>query len=186
MVPGWPSPVLATPRKSQICHCRWQNHCRGSVGGSASLDQARLNFRALLPSSSTRQPRMSYASVICPESRTLLGLPTAAVCHRIWNQFEQPDSEQQDVWPGHFHILVLRDAGRDHNTSSSPGSGITTRDLPRLPALFPEATPGQGDISSLPREIKQSSGGDISLLAPGGQLLVGYDPAAINRVDQGI
>jgi hypothetical protein len=82
--------------------------------------------------------------------------------------------------------LVLRDAGRDHNAASSPGYGNYNAGFAAIDALFPESTPWQGDISLTSREITTTSGGNISLLAPGGQLLVGYDLSGNQPLDQGI
>jgi hypothetical protein len=44
----------------------------------------------------------------------------------------------------------------------------------------------QGDISLTSREIKTLSGGDISILAPGGALNVGFDLGQNQPIDQGI
>ncbi len=51
--------------------------------------------------------------------------------------------------------------------------------------MFPSYT-GHGDITLTSREIKTEDGGNISLLAPGGQLTVGLPVAGTNAIDQGI
>ncbi len=58
--------------------------------------------------------------------------------------------------------------------------------LAAIAALFPNPSSWQGDINLTSREIKTTSGGDISLFAPGGQLLVGVDLSGNQPVDQGI
>jgi hypothetical protein len=156
------------------------------VGGSASLDQSAMNFSGFITEFLDPTTANVYASRYLPQVATLLGLPTSSGLSQIWNQFEQLTSEQQDRVALDIFYLVLRDAGRDHNTSSSPGFGNYNAGFAAIAALFPEATPWQGDISLTSREIKTTSGGDISLLAPGGQLLVGYDLSGNQSVDQGI
>jgi hypothetical protein len=44
----------------------------------------------------------------------------------------------------------------------------------------------QGDISLTSREVKTMSGGNISMLAPGGALNVGFDLGQNQPIDQGI
>ena len=55
------------------------------------------------------------------------------------------------------------------------GTGRIWRRLRRLDALFPSASSFQGDIDLTSREIKTTNGGDIDLLAPGGELTVGIN-----------
>lgn len=81
--------------------------------------------------------------------------------------------------------LALRDAGRNHNKVGSPGFGNYNGGFQAIAALFP-GTKWQGDISLTSREIKTSSGGNISLYAPGGQLTVGLALSGNPPVDQGI
>jgi filamentous hemagglutinin family protein len=156
------------------------------VGGSAGLDQSAMNFTGFITEFLDPTTANVYAPRYLPQVAALLGLPTGSGLSQIWNQFEQLPSEQQDRVALDIFYLVLRDAGRDHNATSSPGFGNYTAGFAAIAALFPKTTPWQGDISLTSREIKTTSGGDISLLAPGGQLLVGFDLSGNQSVDQGI
>ena len=156
------------------------------VGGSAGLDQSALNFTSFITKFLDPTTAGDFASRYLPQVAALLGLQTGSSLAQIWNSFEQLSSEQQDRVALDIFYLVLRDAGRDHNTASSPGFGNYNAGFAAIADLFPESTAWRGDISLTSREIKTTSGGDISLLAPGGQLLVGYDLSGNQPVDQGI
>jgi filamentous hemagglutinin len=112
----------------------------------------------------------------------LLGLDGAGGA-QIWAAFNQLPVDRQDVLALNVFYLVLRDAGRDHNNGSVDGGYATG--FAAIATLFP-GNQWQGDISLTSREIKTENGGNISLLAPGGQLTVGFDIAGNQPVDQGI
>ncbi len=162
------------------------------VGGSAGLDQSanfKKDFNSFITEFLDDTPGNVYAPRYLPDVATLLGLPTGTTDSDLlqdWNTFDQLPSEQQDRMALDIFYLVLRDAGRDHNTASSPGYGNYNAGFAAIAALFPETTPWQGAINLTSREIKTTSGGDISLLVPGGQLLVGVDLSGNQPVDQGI
>jgi len=80
----------------------------------------------------------------------------------------------------------LRDAGRDHNDPSSPNFGTYTNGYAAIAALFPDGTNYVGNISLTSREIKTTNGGNIALLAPGGELDVGVNAGGAQAADQGI
>jgi filamentous hemagglutinin len=63
---------------------------------------------------------------------------------------------------------VLRDAGRDHNDPDSPNLAPMPRAYAAIASLFP--APGSGSIETQARDIRTKSGGDISILTPGGGL----------------
>ena len=119
-----------------------------------------------------------------PGLGTVMGLPAGETNTQIWTAFSQLPTSKQDVLALDVFYLVLRDAGRDHNTvaGSDYKSGYAA-----ISALFPgNPWPNQGDISLTSREIKTTNGGNIDLLAPGGQLVVGFDIAGNQPIDQGI
>jgi len=91
----------------------------------------------------------------------------------VWNALTGPSVEVNAL--AAFYI-VLRDAGRDHNNASSPGYKNYTAGFNAIAALFSASQQWQGDINLTSREIKTSDGGNISLLAPGGELLLGSYP----------
>ena len=66
--------------------------------------------------------------------------------------------------------LVLRDTGRNHNLAGSPGFGSYADGFAAIKALFPDSSGTGGDINTRSRDIRTKSGGNISLLAPGGGL----------------
>src|ERR1019366_6999529 len=75
---------------------------------------------------------------------------------------------------------------RDHNLPSALGFGNYNAGFAAVATLFPAAIAWQGAIDLTSREIKTTSGGDISLFAPGGPLQVGIDLSGNQPVDQGI
>lgn len=161
------------------------------IGDSSGLDASKLNFNDathtgfidlfLNPGTGGAE-----ASRYLPELGNLMGLPTTDSADQIWTAFNLLSSERQDSLAVSIFYLVLRDAGRDHNTSSAPGASTYQTALAAIGALFPSTTPWQGDISLTSREIKTTNGGNISLLAPGGQLDVGLNVAGGQAADQGI
>jgi hypothetical protein len=156
------------------------------IGGSAGLDQGSLNFQSFITGFLNPTTAGSEAARYLPQVDALLGLPTDSDLSDTWNLFSRLPQEEQDRLALDIFYLVLRDAGRDHNTASSPGFGNYDAGFAAIADLFPTTTPWQGDISLTTREIKTTSGGNISLFVPGGQLLVGVDLAGNQSVDQGI
>ena len=156
------------------------------IGGSAGLDESALNFKSFITEFLDPTTGNVYAPRYLPQVGALLGLNTGSDLSQIWNTFEQLPSERQDRVALDILYLVLRDAGRDHNTASSPGFGNYNAGFAAIADSFPESTPWQGAITLTSREIKTASGGDISLFAPGGQLIVGVDLSGNQPVDQGI
>ena len=77
------------------------------------------------------------------------------------------DDEQKRIALQAFFI-VLRNAGRDHNLAGSPGFGNYTAGINAIAALFPDSYTGKIETNS--RDIRTKSGGDISMLIPGGGL----------------
>ena len=75
---------------------------------------------------------------------------------------------QQEKLALQLFFIVLRDAGRDHNTQGAPGFGNYNEGLSAIAALFPTAGSGAGEITTQGRDVRTKSGGNISLLAPSG------------------
>jgi hypothetical protein len=85
---------------------------------------------------------------------------------------------------------VLRDAGRDHNDSTSPYYRTYTQGVAAINALFPDkvqgaSSPWLGNITMSQKLIKTTESGNITLLAPGGQVVVGL-ATDLQSPDQGI
>ena len=72
---------------------------------------------------------------------------------------------------------VLRDAGRDHNNSASPGFGTYDAGFAAIAALFPGSA-WQGDLKLSSRVLTTSAGGDITVFAPGGGINLGNEITA--------
>jgi hypothetical protein len=120
-----------------------------------------------------------------PDLAQLLGLTTTDD-NQIWTAFNQLPATKQETLALDIFYLVLRDAGRDHNTPGAAGGTDYAAGFAAIAALFPTSKTWQGDISLTSREIKTENGGDISLLAPGGAVNVGLNVAGTQPVDQGI
>ncbi|QIF05757.1 filamentous haemagglutinin family protein [Roseimicrobium sp. ORNL1] len=65
-------------------------------------------------------------------------------------------------------FLALRDAGRDFEINGNYDAGFAAVD-----AMFPDSGSATGDIHTFSRDIRSKSGGSISVLAPGGGLVLG-------------
>ncbi|BCU75310.1 filamentous haemagglutinin family protein [Luteolibacter sp. LG18] len=84
-------------------------------------------------------------------------------------EFGAMDSESQRQVALQVFFLVLRDAGRNHNKADSAGFGNYDAGKEAIATLFP-GNDWAGDINTRSRDIRTRSGGDITLLAPGGSL----------------
>ncbi|MEY3896642.1 MAG: hypothetical protein RLZZ214_2162 [Verrucomicrobiota bacterium] len=65
---------------------------------------------------------------------------------------------------------ILRDTGRDFNDPESKGYQKYDNGIAAIKTLFPESIQWNGEILSQGRDIRTRSGGNISILAPGGGL----------------
>jgi len=92
--------------------------------------------------------------------------------------FDALDQEQKDNVALQIFYLVLRDAGRDHNLPGTAGFGNYAAGYAAIAALIPASAQVDGDIDLTSREIETTSGGNISIFAPGGQLTVGVDTSS--------
>jgi len=137
-----------------------------------------------------------------PELASMVGVPTSSdsTPQSIWNALLAPSlslpaglkTEAEYRLALDTFYLVLRDAGRDRNNPASPNFGTYASGYAAIEALFPSSTfpvysmdPNQISISLATREIATTNGGDISLLAPLGTIVVGQ-PTDAQTADQGI
>ncbi|MEO8351526.1 MAG: filamentous hemagglutinin family protein [Chthoniobacteraceae bacterium] len=95
-------------------------------------------------------------------------------------QLDQLTAEQRGLLALEVFFRVLRDSGRDSNTTQNYDTGFAAID-----DLFGNLTE-HGDILLTSREIKTANGGRISLFAPTGGLVVGFDVAGNQALDQGV
>jgi filamentous hemagglutinin len=150
------------------------------LGTSEGFDGQNLGFSQF--DNLFLNPSSANSSTYLPDLATLLGL-TGESDTQVWQAFDLLPSDQKDTFALDIFYLVLRDSGRNHNTGAGTGyaSGFDA-----IHALFPSASAATGDISLTSREVKTTNGGNISLLAPNGQLTVGFDIAGNQPLDQGI
>ena len=104
---------------------------------------------------------------------------------RLGGDFDTLTSAQRSLAGLELFYFALRDAGRDHGDAARPGFGNYDGGFAAIDALFGGGK-YHGDISLTAREFKTQSGGNISLLAPGGKVIVGLDVAGTQALDQGI
>ncbi len=125
----------------------------------------------------------SEASRYLPELASLLGMSGAGDA-ATWSAFGNLGTDERDRRALEIFFLVLRNAGRDYNDSTSANYKTYSAGYAAAAALFPAAT--SGDINLTSRTIKTRSGGGIQILVPGGKLTVGVDIAGNQALDQGI
>ena len=143
------------------------------IGSSTNLDGSGLQIDAFLAKYIESSSGERYLSELSDNA----GLTV--------DELKRMSREQRAKIALELFYLVLRDAGRDHNDSSSSDYGTYTAGLNAVSTLFPGDN-WKGDISLTSREIKTKNGGSISLLAPGGGLTVGIDIGGSQAIDQGI
>jgi filamentous hemagglutinin len=154
------------------------------LGGGGS----QIGFTAFIDQFLT--PTSSYWSSLLPELQILLPSPISVTGAKVdlsaglpavWPELTQ--SEQKLLAPQILNTfyLVLRDAGRNHPKTGNFNSGFSA-----ISALFPGNVAWQGDLTLTSREIKTENGGNIDILAPGGQLTVGLPVNSGSPADQGI
>jgi len=157
------------------------------MGPSVGLDLSQLDFTAFV--NQFLAPGAASSGRYLSDLGASMGISGQSDA-QVWNAFGLLGSGAQAALALDVFYDVLRDSGRDHNDADSPNAGTYNAGFAAIRALFPGASGGSwpfsGDIFLTSREIKTSNGGDINLLAPGGQLTVGFDIAGNQPLDQGI
>lgn len=177
---------------------------RGDIDASAPDRPADISafVRDFLNPATGGQMALRYLS----ELQGLMQIPDAALA---WEIFNSLDAKAQAPLALNIFYTVLRDAGRDYNNPAAATFGRYDNGYAAIKALFPENTqtlPGNtengaggssgedgedkpsrwaGNIALTSRQFKTAAGGDISLFAPGGGIVVGF-PVENNASDQGI
>jgi filamentous hemagglutinin family protein len=141
------------------------------VGDGSRIDRAAFDTAFLNPATAG-----ANATRYLPVLAGLLGLTGAddATVFAAYSNF--PSSVRAQVTSAMFN-QVLRDAGRDHNDSSSAGFGSYDAGFAAIAALFP-GTAWQGDLRLSSRVLTTSAGGDITVFAPGGGINLGNEITA--------
>jgi filamentous hemagglutinin len=114
---------------------------------------------------------MDFASFITKFIKTDDGTKLLKEIGLTQEQFDAlgTNSESQNQKALDVFYLVLRDAGRNHNDSTSDGYGNYDSGLEAIATLFP-GSKWAGNIQTRSRDIRTKNGGDISVFAPGGSL----------------
>ncbi len=148
------------------------------MGGTALPDFTAFNAEFLNPATAGAE-----AALYLPTLGSALGLPAGTGLPQLWTAFNALPAARRDQLSLGIFYLVLRDAGRNHLDPTSPAYKFQSG-FAAITALFPGTR--TGDLTLTSRAIKTTSGGDISLFAPGGQLTVGLNVAGGQSADQGI
>ena len=142
---------------------------------------------------------MPYLPEIRLPLQTLLQTDLSlASADQLWAAFQKLTTVQQDALALDAFYAILRDAGRTHTDATSPGFGYKSGDA-AIAALLP-GNQWSGNLSLTSREIKTKNGattaasngettytgGNVSLLAPGGSINVGLDLTSGNALEKGI
>ncbi len=127
----------------------------GLGGVAASLGNSQFDFGQLITDFSTPRNLTDLAE--------LLGVSSVDL-----NDPALTAEQQKKLALGLFYV-ALRNAGRDRNDPESPDVGTYAAGYAAIDALIPSSI-GTGSIQTQARDIRTKSGGDISILAPGGGL----------------
>jgi hypothetical protein len=146
------------------------------IGGPSDLSGSKLDFKGFIDKFLTAQNLQLYLSEL---QQTMPGLTTTSL-----NSDLSP--EEQAKLALEIFYLVLRDAGRDHNLAGSPGFGTYTAGFAAIASLFPSEASTSGEIDLSSRSIKTASGGNVSILAPGGGVSLGFNIPSGDQVPPGI
>ncbi|MDB6078860.1 MAG: hypothetical protein JWO82_2607, partial [Akkermansiaceae bacterium] len=139
------------------------------IGDASSLDTSKADFAAFI----TKFVNNDEGTAHLKE----LGLTP--------QQFGDLDSEAQKQAALQIFYLVLRDTGRNYNDPDSEHFGTYDQGKDAVATLFPGTT-WSGNIDTRSRNIRTRSGGDITLLAPGGSLSLAQSVIGSPLVPPGI
>ncbi|MEO6055080.1 MAG: filamentous hemagglutinin family protein, partial [Chthoniobacterales bacterium] len=127
------------------------------IGLAEGLDNSGLNFNDFIAQIVNGPDGERYKAEISTKS----GVSTDIL--------SGPPSEERDILAMQIFYLVLRDSGRDNISTTGKGGGDFKDGFLAINTLFGTAAV-QGDIFARGRDIRSTSGGDISIFAPGGKL----------------
>ncbi len=114
----------------------------------------------------------------------LLETATGASNQQVWQAFGQLPTDQQHALALQVFARVLADASQKQQNATTAADGKAAANQ-ALASLF-DAQQWQGDILMNARVIETANGGDISILAPGGELSLGVEQASANQAPPGI
>ncbi|MDQ0008521.1 filamentous hemagglutinin family protein [Luteibacter jiangsuensis] len=164
-----------------------------SYGVANGTDQAAFIARYVDPSA--KKP-----GGLDDESRSLVsfvegydaGLPTSGgyTVEQAWQRFQQLPDEAKAIFVQQTLFRILKQVGKDYGDEGSTFAGMYSRGYDALNTLFPASlgytangmeggtngaanTISTGDLDIRGSTIQTQRGGDISIVAPGGQALLG-------------
>jgi hypothetical protein len=139
------------------------------IGPSSSLFNSRLAFDTFITGFVETAAGKVYLDQIAP------GV-----------DFESLSEEERIRLALEIFYLTLRDTGRDFNNRNKPGYQNYNNGFAAIQALFPETTSWNGEILTQSRDIRTRSGGDISIMVPGGGLEMATNTIGNRRTPPGI
>jgi hypothetical protein len=128
------------------------------IGGSAGLSESGIDFQSFIGDAGAAFDKYKDELVkLHPEFHGL--------------DFKQLNAEQQAGLALDIFFLTLRDSGRAHSDPTASDGNYQAGNA-AIGALF-GGLKFRGDITTQSRDIRTRSGGNISLLAPGGKITLG-------------
>jgi filamentous hemagglutinin len=89
-----------------------------------------------------------------------------------WAQFQTMDTQLQHQFVQNTFFNELKQAGVDHNDSTSSGFGSYKRGFDAIATYFPNAN-YDGKLDLAFSQLKTERGGDLNVMAPGGSIVIG-------------
>jgi len=150
------------------------------VGPATSLFNSDLDFDTFVSEVLEGPDGARYFTALAERADALGGIAIPDVA--ALNQLSDEEKAQVAL---ELFFIVLRDAGRDRNIPGSPGFGTYASGFAAIDSLFGGIT-GEGDIFTRERDIRTRSGGDISIVAPGGSLTLAQRISRESLIPPGI
>lgn len=136
------------------------------LAGTSGADDQTFIAKYLNPSVST-----AYSSNLTNFVKNATG-NTSLSDAVAWVEFQTMDAQLQHQFVQSVFFNELKQAGIEHNDSASVNSGTYKRGFDAIANYFPNQNyDGKLDLSF--SQIKTERGGDLNLMAPGGDILVG-------------
>jgi hypothetical protein len=89
-----------------------------------------------------------------------------------WNNFQAMDAQLQHQFVQSTFFNELKQAGIDHNDTTSKGFGSYKRGFDAISTYFPNIN-YDGKLDLAFSQLKTERGGDLNVMAPGGSIVIG-------------
>lgn len=101
---------------------------------------------------------------------------------QAWTQFQTMDEQLQHQFVQSVFFNELKQAGIDHNDSTSAGFGSYKRGFDAIATYFPkDSYDGKLDLSF--SQVKTERGGDLNVMTPGGSVVIGLPKTPQSLID---